>query len=265
MKRMIALAIALMSCAWPFAQAVPAGALDAAVVGTWKLELPGSAIYWAVREDGVYRLHGPGANPRQVGKITATAGQWSIQAPIWADAGTYKLNGTDTWQVTGRLGTGTWKRVWAPSKSAAGPPAGAGRCALLSLDEAARALRGPATAGADPREPNGCLFKSQLSDFDRIAITQIPARRQAWMTTRKQPSPLRLDIPGVAEDAYAESQGEHMVAHLLKGATQVAIRLTLVPPAEPGALDLPALTALAQAVDRRLGGANSSVIPDPFR
>lgn len=264
MKRVMASVIALLSCAWSFGQAAGADAIDPAVVGTWKLEFPGSAIYWAVREDGVYRLHGPGANPKQAGKITAAAGQWSIQAPVWADAGTYKFDGAVTWLVTGRFGTGTWKRVWSPANSVAGPPAGVGKCALLSLDEAARGVRAPVTAGSDPRVPDGCVFKSQLSDFDRITITQIPARRQAWMLTRSRPSPLRLDIPGVAEDAYAEPQGEHMVAHVLKGATQVAIRLTLVPPAEPGALDLPALAALAQAVDRRLGGANSSIIPDPF-
>ncbi len=37
-------------------------------------------------------------------------GSWSIKSMLWQDSGTYRLVDGDTWQVTGKLGTGTWKR-----------------------------------------------------------------------------------------------------------------------------------------------------------
>jgi hypothetical protein len=94
-----------------------ANAIDAALVGTWKLAWQGSDIFWAIRSDGVYRLHGPGAPARQLGRIEASQGRFSMKSPFWNDAGPYQLSNPDTLVITGQLGPGTWKRIWTPTRA----------------------------------------------------------------------------------------------------------------------------------------------------
>jgi len=59
---LLALAAVLLAAVIP-SHAQAAEAVDRALVGTWQLEWPRPALYWAVRADGVYRMHGPGAMP----------------------------------------------------------------------------------------------------------------------------------------------------------------------------------------------------------
>ena len=74
MKSTLFVLIALLMVA---TETVPAAnAIDPALVGTWKLEWQGADIFWAIRSDGVYRLHGPGAKARQLGRIEATRGDF---------------------------------------------------------------------------------------------------------------------------------------------------------------------------------------------
>jgi hypothetical protein len=41
---------------------VPAAdVVEPALVGTWTLQWPRADFFWAVRPDGLYRMHGPGA------------------------------------------------------------------------------------------------------------------------------------------------------------------------------------------------------------
>ena len=130
--------------------ALAADVIDPALVATWKLEWQRADLFWAIRSDGVYRLHGPGATARQLGKIEAKQGRFSMKAPLWADSGTYKLSNADTLVITGKLGPGTWQRVWTPTKTGAKEPAGPGACGLLAADEVAQVLRAPVTSGPDP-------------------------------------------------------------------------------------------------------------------
>jgi hypothetical protein len=165
--------------------ALTAETLDPAVIGTWKLEWPGADVYWAIRPDGVYRLHGPGANPRQLGRIEANQGRFSMKSRFWADSGAYRLSDPNTWVITGQFGPGTWKRVWRPtSKGSQGPP-GPGLCALLTVDEVAQALRAPVSGGPDRVGRGGCLFKSLLSEFDHVAVDGHEAWRETWQFQRR--------------------------------------------------------------------------------
>ncbi len=46
------------------------------------------------------------------GTFTAADGHWSLQATNgWHDEGTYTFQSPDVWVVTGKLGTGTWRRA----------------------------------------------------------------------------------------------------------------------------------------------------------
>jgi hypothetical protein len=89
--------------------------IDPSVVGTWEyLVNPGRWI-WRIASNGTYEFHseaGDGA-PSHAGILTASQGQWTIQANNiqYADGGTYKLASPGSMVATGRLGTGTWHRI----------------------------------------------------------------------------------------------------------------------------------------------------------
>jgi hypothetical protein len=226
-------------------------AVDPALIGTWQLQWPGAAIYWAVREDGVYRLYGLGANPGQLGLLEATGGKFSMKSVFFADAGPYQLANADTWIVTGALGPGTWKRVWAPGAPGGSISSTAGTCGLATAEEVALVVREPVSGGPDRRNPADCLFTASLSDFHEIRFNVYPSRRQAWMNDRRVPNPRLITVPGVGEDAYAEiNAGGDLVLNVLKGGTELRITLSMKPGATPD--DLPLLGELARAADRRL-------------
>jgi hypothetical protein len=247
--------IALAALALTLAGAAPAaGPIDPALVGTWKLEWPRPDLYWAVRTDGIYRIHGPGATPRQVGRLEARQGRFTMRSLVWIDEGTYQLVEPGTWRVTGRLGPGTWTRVWAPGQSAgAVQPAPAGACRLVTAEEVARVLWAPATGGPDPRAgEGGCLFRSLLGGLDQLSISLRINQGRFYQNTRKTKQARIVDVPGIGDQAYAEPDGAGgpLALHVLRHATWVSVRLTLHPPATTE--DLPSLVELVRALAQRL-------------
>lgn len=234
------------------ASAAAADTVDPALVGTWKLQWQRADFFWAVRPDGLYRMHGPGAT-RQLGKIEAKQGRFSLKSLMWADSGPYAFSNPDTVLVTGQLGPGTWKRVWTTANKNSKPPPGAGACGLLTEDEVSEILRAPVSGGMDPRKPGGCIYTSLFSPFDTVSVQAFPARRQGWYTTRKLPNPRFVDVPGVGEDAYIEDLNAGKPAiKILKGDAQFRITIALTPQATMD--DVPYLMDLARAANKRLSG-----------
>jgi len=94
-------------------------AIDPALVGTWEIMVPGdrgmSRWIWRIMGDGTYkfRAEGPRAAPAHEGTITAINGYWSIHANRgltgYDDGGSYEIRDTAA-VITGKLGTGYWKR-----------------------------------------------------------------------------------------------------------------------------------------------------------
>jgi hypothetical protein len=94
-------------------------AIDPALVGTWEIMVPSdrglSRWIWHIMGDGTYkfRAEGPRAAPAHEGTIAAINGHWSIQTNKgltgYDDGGSYEIRDT-TAVITGKLGTGYWKR-----------------------------------------------------------------------------------------------------------------------------------------------------------
>jgi hypothetical protein len=97
----------------------PPAAIDPALVGTWEIMVPSdrglSRWFWRIMDDGTYkfRAEGPRAAPAHEGTITAMSGHWSMHVikglAGYDDAGSYEVRDT-TAVITGKLGTGYWKR-----------------------------------------------------------------------------------------------------------------------------------------------------------
>jgi Caspase domain len=97
----------------------PPPAIDPALVGTWEIMVPSdrglSRWFWRIMDDGTYKFHaeGPRAAPAHEGTITAMSGHWSMHVikglAGYNDAGSYEVRDT-TAVITGKLGTGYWKR-----------------------------------------------------------------------------------------------------------------------------------------------------------
>jgi hypothetical protein len=97
----------------------PPSAIDPALVGTWEIMVPSdrglSRWFWRIMDDGTYkfRAEGPRAAPAHEGTITAMSGHWSMHVikglAGYDDAGSYEVRDT-TAVITGKLGTGYWKR-----------------------------------------------------------------------------------------------------------------------------------------------------------
>jgi hypothetical protein len=70
---------------------------------------------WRIMGDGTYKFHAEGARPAPAheGTIAATNGHWSIQAikglTGYSDSGSYEVRDASA-VITGKLGTGYWKR-----------------------------------------------------------------------------------------------------------------------------------------------------------
>ena len=103
----------------PVVPAPPPAAIDPALVGTWEIMVPGdrgsSRWIWRIMSDGTYKFHAEGAHAARAheGAITAMNGRWSIQAikglPGYSDGGSYEVRDASA-VITGKLGTGYWKR-----------------------------------------------------------------------------------------------------------------------------------------------------------
>ncbi|MEH2492179.1 caspase family protein [Bradyrhizobium sp. AZCC 2230] len=94
-------------------------AIDPALVGTWEIMVPGgrgqSRWIWQIMGDGTYRFH---AEPQRSarsheGTITAANGHWTLHAlrglSNYSDGGAYEIHDALA-VITGKLGTGAWKR-----------------------------------------------------------------------------------------------------------------------------------------------------------
>ncbi|WP_426523952.1 caspase family protein [Bradyrhizobium sp. McL0615] len=92
-------------------------AIDPALVGTWEImsDRGTSRWIWRIMGDGTYkfRAEGPRAAPAHEGTIAAVNGHWSIHANRgltgYDDGGSYEIRDTAA-VITGKLGTGYWKR-----------------------------------------------------------------------------------------------------------------------------------------------------------
>ena len=94
-------------------------AIDPALVGTWEIMVPSdrgmSRWIWRIMGDGTYkfRAEGPRAAPAHEGTIAAVNGHWSIHANRgltgYEDGGSYEIRDAAA-VITGKLGTGYWKR-----------------------------------------------------------------------------------------------------------------------------------------------------------
>ena len=103
----------------PVVPAPPPLAIDPTLVGTWEIMVPSarglSRWTWRIMGDGTYkfRAEGPRAAPAHEGTITAMNGHWSLHAirglADYHDGGSYEVRDT-TAVITGKLGTGYWKR-----------------------------------------------------------------------------------------------------------------------------------------------------------
>jgi hypothetical protein len=94
-------------------------AIDPALVGTWEIMVPSdrgmSRWIWRIMGDGTYKFRAEGsrAAPAHVGTIAAVNGHWSIHANRgltgYEDGGSYEIRDAAA-VITGKLGTGYWKR-----------------------------------------------------------------------------------------------------------------------------------------------------------
>lgn len=113
--------------------AVPPPAMDAAFAGVWQMDVKNAqgewTFIWDVAKDGTYatRSKGTGNPPGETGRFEASGGRWSLKSTAAReDQGTYAFQGKESVIMTGKLGTGVWRRTAAASQRAAdpGPPSG---------------------------------------------------------------------------------------------------------------------------------------------
>jgi hypothetical protein len=110
---------ALPAVVSPAAPRGPSSTIDPALVGTWEIMVPNgrgqSRWIWEIMGDGTYRFHAEpqrSARPHE-GTITAANGRWTLRAlrglSGYSDGGAYEIHDAMA-VITGKLGTGAWKR-----------------------------------------------------------------------------------------------------------------------------------------------------------
>jgi hypothetical protein len=234
--------------------------IDAALVGTWKFDGFTADMFWVVRADGSYRLHGWGAgNQQQRGRFEGVQGQWSINAPNWQDAGTYQLVDASTWVVTGKFGTGTWKRVWYPAQPQQHGPGHGGVCHLLRPAEVAGVLD---SAVVDPEgigarhsgtgeALEGCRYTSRLNGTERVEIRLDSGTHLAKAYAQnKQAARQQVAVPTVGLDTYATMAGSTLAVHVLTPSRIMTLTLHLAPGV--ASEDLSGMVELARLASGRL-------------
>ena len=103
--------------------------VDSNMVGTWELFLNPGRWIWRVAPNGTYELHSEAMDntPSNAGTFSASNGRYTLHAITmsWDDTGTYKVQSPGVVVATGKLGTGTWKRIGGASnnETKAPPPA----------------------------------------------------------------------------------------------------------------------------------------------
>lgn len=79
--------------------------------------------------NGTYELHSEAMDntPSNAGTFSASNGHYTLHAitMTWDDAGTYKVQSSGVVVATGKLGTGTWRKIGGASSNMtkAPPPA----------------------------------------------------------------------------------------------------------------------------------------------
>jgi hypothetical protein len=99
--------------------APPPAAIDPTLVGTWEIMVPSdrgpSRWVWNILGDGTYNFHAEGGRAVRAheGRMTAENGHWTLRATRgiagYADGGSYAVHDA-TAVITGKLGTGYWRR-----------------------------------------------------------------------------------------------------------------------------------------------------------
>ncbi len=273
---MIAFAIVIFNAVLSY------GGVDSRLVGTWKLDGINWNLYWVVRADGHYRIHGQDPKVMHRGRFEATNDTWSLSSPEWEDGGAYELLDADTWKATGKLGPGIWKRVWYPGQPQNNGLGIGGVCDLLTPEEISIALDAPVKNGVsnggidqntgEPKE--GCQFDSQFSSYDRIKIWIDTGSTTSNSFNRLQndaDSP--IDVSGLGESAYAslsrngvlqvkilgKESWDQSHGGMAKRGSILTISLYLKPEATRD--DLPKLTKLARLMYSRYSGISSLHTP----
>jgi len=109
------------NAAYPSRLPLPAGgkpgSVDSVWVGAWEIDVPGTDGRWVWQgsANGIYELHSEAfdGTPTNAGTITASGGHYTIHATniSWDDSGTYIVSAPGTLTATGKLGTGTWRKI----------------------------------------------------------------------------------------------------------------------------------------------------------
>ncbi len=103
--------------------------VDPNMVGTWELFINPGRWVWRVAPNGTYELHSEAMDnaPSNAGTFSASNGHYALHAITmnWDDAGTYRVQSPGVVVATGKLGTGTWRRIGGASSNLtkAPPPA----------------------------------------------------------------------------------------------------------------------------------------------
>ena len=102
------------------APAPPPSVIDPSLVGTWEIMVPGdrgqSRWIWSIMGDGTYKFHAEGGRAVRAheGTMTAVNGRWTLHATRglsdYTDGGSYEVHDAAA-VITGKLGTGYWKRT----------------------------------------------------------------------------------------------------------------------------------------------------------
>ncbi|MHC2435137.1 caspase family protein [Bradyrhizobium sp. USDA 4451] len=110
---------AAVAAALPPPPATPVGAIDPALVGTWEIMVASgrgqSRWIWQIIADGTYKFHAEPFRSAQAheGTVTFVNGRWTLHAlkglRNYSDAGSYEVRDSIA-AITGKLGTGYWKR-----------------------------------------------------------------------------------------------------------------------------------------------------------
>jgi hypothetical protein len=104
-----------------------AATVDPNMVGTWELFINPGRWVWRVAPNGTYELHSEAmdATPSNAGTFSASNGHYTLHALTmsWDDAGTYKVQSPGVVVATGKLGTGTWRRIGGASNNVTKAPA----------------------------------------------------------------------------------------------------------------------------------------------
>ena len=99
----------------PLPTGVQGGKVDPVLVGTWELEVNPGRWIWRITASGTYEFHSEAMDntPSNAGTLTFGGGHYTLHAitMTWDDAGVYTMQSSDAFLATGKLGTGTWRRI----------------------------------------------------------------------------------------------------------------------------------------------------------